>query len=192
MAEPPPKGKDAEPEREDSDSDPDAGVPLTMTASVVLGSLPRDAKEALREARGKIETRGGSGGGVGGKVDKGSYCSSLFFFFVRGHLHFHCFNLPEEKSIANILLMRKLTGVVTVHFRPIGSAPSLPSHLVKSKITATQPFSAVVRFLRKRLKLKDSEGVFCYLHSCFAPGLDEAVGGLFDVSFLSEVFLWAC
>ena len=27
------------------------------------------------------------------------------------------------------------------------------------------------------------EGVFCYVNSVFAPGLDEGVGGLWSVSF---------
>ncbi|KAF2485452.1 ubiquitin-like autophagy protein Apg12-domain-containing protein [Neohortaea acidophila] len=41
-----------------------------------------------------------------------------------------------------------------------------------------QRFEFVVRFLRKRLQLKDHESVFCYVNSVFAPGLDEGVGNL--------------
>ena len=42
----------------------------------------------------------------------------------------------------------------------------------------------VVRFLRRRLKIKESESVFCYLHNCWSPGLDESVGELWNVSLL--------
>ena len=30
--------------------------------------------------------------------------------------------------------------------------------------------------------MERGEGVFCYVNSVFAPGLDERVGGLWDVS----------
>ncbi|EEP76283.1 predicted protein [Uncinocarpus reesii 1704] len=36
----------------------------------------------------------------------------------------------------------------------------------------------VVRFLRKKLDCRESDSVFCYVNSVFAPGLDESVGGL--------------
>lgn len=39
-----------------------------------------------------------------------------------------------------------------------------------------------MRFLRKKLALKEEEGVFCYVNSVFAPGLDEGVGNLWRVS----------
>jgi hypothetical protein len=40
-----------------------------------------------------------------------------------------------------------------------------------------------VRFLRRKLGLAEHEGVFCYVNSVFAPGLDEGVGNLWRVSF---------
>lgn len=40
----------------------------------------------------------------------------------------------------------------------------------------------MVKFIRKKLGLKDHEGVFCYVNSVFAPGLDEGVGNLWRVS----------
>ena len=39
-------------------------------------------------------------------------------------------------------------------------------------------FDAIIKFLRKRLALKDHESVFCYVNQVFAPGLDEGVGNL--------------
>lgn len=35
-----------------------------------------------------------------------------------------------------------------------------------------------MRFLRRKLALKDHESVFCYVNSVFAPGLDESVANL--------------
>lgn len=69
---------------------------------------------------------------------------------------------------------------VTVRFQPIQSAPSVQPRVFK--ISASSRFSVVLSFLRKKLALKDSDGLFLYLHNCFAPGLDEGVGNLFRVS----------
>lgn len=38
-----------------------------------------------------------------------------------------------------------------------------------------------MRFVRKKLALKEHESVFCYINSVFAPGLDEGVGNLYRV-----------
>ena len=35
-----------------------------------------------------------------------------------------------------------------------------------------------MRFLRRKLQLKDHESVFCYVNAVFAPGLDEGVANL--------------
>lgn len=76
------------------------------------------------------------------------------------------------------------TGVgrtVTVRFQPLPSAPILKNRVFK--ISASQKFETVVKFLRKKLDCKDTDSVFCYVNSVFAPGLDEGVGGLWRVSF---------
>lgn len=99
-----------------------ADLPMTMAASVMLTSLPRDARSALEGA-----------GEVG--VDK-----------------------------------------VKIHFRAVGSAPALRQPV--RKLSSTARFEAVVRFLRKQLRLQDHESVFCYVNSVFAPGLDEGIGNL--------------
>lgn len=39
-----------------------------------------------------------------------------------------------------------------------------------------------MRFLRKKLGVKEHESVFCYLGNVFSPSLDEVVGNLFTVS----------
>lgn len=69
---------------------------------------------------------------------------------------------------------------MTIRFQPVGSAPLLKQRL--AKVSASQRFETVVRYLRKRLGVQESESVFCYVNSVFAPGLDEGVGELWRVS----------
>ena len=52
------------------------------------------------------------------------------------------------------------------------------------KIKTSQRFENVVKFLRDSLGLRSSEGIFLYVNSTFAPGGDENVGNLWNVSFL--------
>ncbi|KAG6308625.1 hypothetical protein E4U45_008220 [Claviceps purpurea] len=114
-------------DNEDAPTPPDnqQPLPLTMTTSVLLADLPRDATAALATA--------------------GTF--------------------PQEK--------------VVVRFKPVGSAPSLAQELCK--ITATRKFEEVVRYLRRKLRCGDSESVFLYVNSAFAPSLDEVVGNLYQV-----------
>lgn len=39
-----------------------------------------------------------------------------------------------------------------------------------------------MRFLRKKLGVREAESVFCYVGNVFSPGLDEGVGDLWRVS----------
>ncbi|PLB55310.1 autophagy-related protein 12 [Aspergillus steynii IBT 23096] len=104
------------------DDEHGSDLPLTMSASVVLTSLPRDAHQALADAEA---------------ID---------------------------------------TGKVTVRFQPLPAAPILKNRVFK--ISASQKFETVIKFLRKKLNCKPSDSVICYVNSTFAPGLDEGVGGL--------------
>ncbi|OKL56338.1 Ubiquitin-like protein ATG12 [Talaromyces atroroseus] len=104
------------------DEDHGVDIPLTMSASVVLTGLPKDAHRALADAEA---------------VD---------------------------------------VGKVTVRFQPLPSAPILRKTVFK--ISASQKFETVVNFLRKKLDCKDTDSVFCYINSVFAPSLDEGIGGL--------------
>ncbi|KAL2020417.1 hypothetical protein VTK56DRAFT_8460 [Thermocarpiscus australiensis] len=65
---------------------------------------------------------------------------------------------------------------VVVRFKPVGSAPPIRRELVK--VASTQKFESVVAYLRKTLKVSDTESVFLYVNSTFAPALDEVVGNL--------------
>lgn len=105
---------------------PSPELPLTMTASAVLSSLPRDATSALAAAG----------------------------------------QFSQEK--------------ILVRFKPVGAAPSLGREVCK--ISAAQKFEAVVAYLRRVLKVKDTDSVFLYVNSAFAPSLDEIVGNLHRVS----------
>lgn len=69
---------------------------------------------------------------------------------------------------------------IVVRFRAVGSAPPIRREL--SKISAGQKFEAVVAYLRKVLKVKETDSLFLYVNSTFAPALDEVVGNLHRVS----------
>ncbi|KIX05779.1 uncharacterized protein Z518_03751 [Rhinocladiella mackenziei CBS 650.93] len=98
-------------------------LPMSMTASVILTNLPRDASQALKEVE----------------------------------------EIDDRK--------------VSIRFQPIQSAPILKQKVFK--ISASSRFNVVLSFLRKKLGIKDGDGLFLYVNSVFAPGLDEGVGNLF-------------
>lgn len=61
------------------------------------------------------------------------------------------------------------------------------------KVSSANRFESVVSFLSKKLKGLEGVdgaggGVFCYVNSVFAPGLDEGVGGLWRVSRSLSIF----
>lgn len=88
--------------------------------------------------------------------------------------------LQSRPSIALIIQSFKpitqTNDTVTIRFSPLPATPALRQP--RFKISSSQRFEAVVRFLRKKLALKDHESVFCYVNSVFAPGLDEGVANL--------------
>ena len=47
-------------------------------------------------------------------------------------------------------------------------------------------------YLRRVLKCKDTESVFLYVNSTFAPALDEIVGNLHRVSLFTSAFTMLC
>ena len=74
---------------------------------------------------------------------------------------------------------RSSQNAVSVRFQPIGSAPILKQKVFK--ISASSRFSVVLNFLRKKVGIKEGDGLFCYVNAVFAPGLDEGVGNLYRV-----------
>ncbi|KIW73840.1 hypothetical protein PV04_01927 [Phialophora macrospora] len=116
--------KDGQTDDSGASDDPAEGdLPMSMTASVMLTNLPKDASQALRE----IEA------------------------------------IDDRK--------------VSVRFQAIGSAPILKQRVFK--ISASSRFSVVLNFLRKKVGVREGDGLFCYVNSVFAPGLDEGVGNLY-------------
>ncbi|PPJ49587.1 hypothetical protein CBER1_01892 [Cercospora berteroae] len=65
---------------------------------------------------------------------------------------------------------------VTIRLSPLPNTPQLRQP--RFRCSSNQRFEHIVRFLRRKLGLKDYESVFCYVNSVFAPGLDEGVGNL--------------
>ncbi|OAL23922.1 hypothetical protein AYO20_10834 [Fonsecaea nubica] len=109
----------------EDDAGPGGDLPMSMTASVMLTNLPKDASQALREVE----------------------------------------EIDDRK--------------VSVRFQPVGAAPILKQRVFK--ISASSKFSVVLNFLRKKVGVKEGDGLFCYVNSVFAPGLDEGVGNLYRV-----------
>lgn len=89
-------------------------------------------------------------------------------------------SLPRDGKIALDKALHPRPTKVNIRFKPIGSAPALEKSVYKIK--TSQRFENVVKFLRDNLGLKNSEGIFLYVNSTFAPALDENVGNLFNVS----------
>ncbi|KAJ5383606.1 Autophagy-related protein 12 [Penicillium concentricum] len=85
-------------------------------------------------------------------------------------------NLPQDAHRALADVESIDSGKVTVRFQPLPSAPILKNRVFK--VSASQKFETVVKFLRKKLDCKETDSVFCYVNSVFAPGLDEGMGGL--------------
>ncbi|KAM3509068.1 hypothetical protein MY11210_006484 [Beauveria gryllotalpidicola] len=65
---------------------------------------------------------------------------------------------------------------VVVRFKAVGAAPRLAQDVCK--ISAARRFEEVVRYLRRKLRCVETDSVFLYVNSAFAPSLDEVVGNL--------------
>jgi hypothetical protein len=107
----------------------------------------------------------------------------LIFYFSQYPIH--VLNLPTThiylylSSPQHTTYKSFLTSpLVTVRLQPLGSAPHLTQRVFK--VSTKQSFASIVRFLRKRLGVKEHESVFCYVGSVFAPALDEGVGNLWN------------
>ncbi|ORY12880.1 ubiquitin-like autophagy protein Apg12-domain-containing protein [Clohesyomyces aquaticus] len=87
-------------------------------------------------------------------------------------------NLPRDASAALKEAGVLGVGKVTIRLHPIGNAPALTQRIFK--LSSTQSFATIVRFLRRKLGVKDSDSVFCYVGNVFSPSLDEGVGNLWS------------
>ncbi|RKP02956.1 hypothetical protein CXG81DRAFT_24362 [Caulochytrium protostelioides] len=66
---------------------------------------------------------------------------------------------------------------VVVRFIATGSAPILKQTYFK--ISASNRFDRVVKFLRDQLKCRPTDPLFLYVNSAFSPSADELVSNLF-------------
>lgn len=64
---------------------------------------------------------------------------------------------------------------VKIRLRPIGSIPQIQPRICQ--ISSHQNFSALVKFLCKRLKRNH---VHCYINNAFAPSLNQTIGDLWS------------
>ncbi|KAI6778234.1 ubiquitin-like autophagy protein Apg12 [Emericellopsis cladophorae] len=85
-------------------------------------------------------------------------------------------DLDRDASLALATAAPFTSEKVVVRFKPVGAAPALSQDICK--ITSERRFEEVVRYLRRKLKCKDTDSVFLYVNSAFAPSLDEVVGNL--------------
>jgi ubiquitin-like protein ATG12 len=106
----------------------------------------------------------------------------------------HSPNLPTDARTALNQIAATLdppSHKITVRFHAIGDAPPLKQKV--AKVSASNTFATIVKFLRKRLypegggEGREADGLFCYVNSVFAPGLDEGVGNLWRVSVSSTL-----
>lgn len=64
---------------------------------------------------------------------------------------------------------------VQIKFMPIGSIATMVPTVFK--ISSSQPFSMVLSFLKKKLKIQD---VYCYINNSFAPNPQQVIGDLWQ------------
>ncbi|KAJ5168576.1 Ubiquitin-like protein ATG12, partial [Penicillium canariense] len=90
--------------------------------------------------------------------------------------------LPRDahRALADVEAIDAGKGRTSSHLPSASNLSRRPrfSRTGSSKSAHRKNFETVVKFLRKKLDCKDTDSVFCYVNSVFAPGLDEGVGGL--------------
>lgn len=82
------------------------------------------------------------------------------------------------KSYVPTTVLAAPENKITIKLKAIGSTPLLKQSVYK--ISGNQEFQVLVRFLRKQLKCKPQDSIFCYINSNFAPGLDDLLGNLYQ------------
>jgi ubiquitin-like protein ATG12 len=67
---------------------------------------------------------------------------------------------------------------VKIQFKAVGGAPILRKN--KFKLGGDESFAAIIAFLRRQLQMSDTDMLFCYLMSAFAPAPSQKVAQLAD------------
>eukprot|EP01102_Stenamoeba_stenopodia_P010898 TRINITY_DN3321_c0_g1_i2.p1 TRINITY_DN3321_c0_g1~~TRINITY_DN3321_c0_g1_i2.p1 ORF type:complete len:124 (+),score=28.43 TRINITY_DN3321_c0_g1_i2:230-601(+) len=68
-------------------------------------------------------------------------------------------------------------GKVVILLKSTGNAP--PLKIKKFQLKASSPFSNVIEFLRKQLKLTAADDLFLFINCTFQPSPDEQISDLF-------------
>ncbi|KAG9076636.1 hypothetical protein FS749_011553 [Ceratobasidium sp. UAMH 11750] len=66
---------------------------------------------------------------------------------------------------------------VIIQFKAVGNAPIMKKN--EYGISSSQPFQAIVKFLRGQLGLNPGDPLFTYINLSFAPTPDEKILNLF-------------
>lgn len=70
---------------------------------------------------------------------------------------------------------------IQIKFQPIGSVPIMNPSVCT--ISSTQPFSMVILFLKRRLKM---DQIYCYINNSFAPNPQQHIGNLWSQFKVNE------
>lgn len=76
---------------------------------------------------------------------------------------------------------------VTLQFVAVGNAPLMKR--TKFTVSGHDELSVVYKFLRKQLRLKDSESLFVYCNSSFAPSPGQRLSSLFESFQVGDVLV---
>lgn len=85
--------------------------------------------------------------------------------------------LPEKAKKKIIPDIQETVVKISIRFQPIGSAPQMKPNYFK--ILSNQTVSTIIKFISKKLKLKN--GVYLYVQNSFQPTPDEKLGDLYNL-----------
>eukprot|EP00302_Diacronema_sp_CCMP2436_P001384 CAMPEP_0179841538 /NCGR_PEP_ID=MMETSP0982-20121206/2596_1 /TAXON_ID=483367 /ORGANISM="non described non described, Strain CCMP 2436" /LENGTH=199 /DNA_ID=CAMNT_0021725649 /DNA_START=53 /DNA_END=652 /DNA_ORIENTATION=- len=135
---------------------PECGYPAIAASLTCTSQLPCSRAEAMRDGKGEDERR------PRGQTTLGRNPAAT----TRARM-------PPCTPLTRAPLAMAPSTAVVVTFRNVGAAPALRQN--KFKIDAEQPFQAVIVFLRKQLHTADTDSLFVYVNSAFAPSPDERI-----------------
>ena len=81
----------------------------------------------------------------------------------------------NQAKVKDALESVQLQEKVQIKFIPIGSIGTMVPSVFK--ISSNQPFSMILSFLKKKLKIQN---VYCYINNSFAPNPQQVIGDLWQ------------
>ncbi|CAH0475988.1 unnamed protein product [Peronospora belbahrii] len=76
---------------------------------------------------------------------------------------------------------------VTLQFVAVGNAPLMKR--TKFTVGGQDQLSVVYKFLKKQLRLKDTDSLFVYCNSSFAPSPEQRLSSLFECFQVGDVLV---